>query len=367
MNKSFLTIIYHSTVFLREDNIFLKKHWGRYMDNLSNSFDLDVICFSSKQKEFFHDYQINNKKINFRVTRHRNTLQKFFDKLNLFFLSFKKSDMILIFMPSLTSIFGAITAVIMKKKYCLYFGLEPFNSRYNFIIKFFIKYIIQNATFCLGTGSQVLSEIKKYNNESFLTKPNILFNKSDVVTKKRFNKNKNLLYVGSLEKRKGLIYLISALKNIEIRNNINKLYIVGDGELFDILKKNVIDYKLDNKIVFAGYISDASSLKKYYKMSDIFILPSFEEGFPRVIYESMINGLAILTTPVNSIPTILKDNSSAIFLVPGSTQSIEKSLLKLIKNPKEIKKISSNAQDLIFSIIDQPAFEQHAEIIKKYI
>ena len=367
MSKPKISVVYHSTVFKSKDGIFLKKHWGQYFNELSKSFDLNIICFPSNKREFFHDFKVNNDEINFHLTNEKNPLTKVFSRIKVFSYLFPRSKIIFILMPSITSVLAGLFCMLLNRKYGLYFGLEPFNNRYNWFIKLILKWLINKAKFCLGTGSQVVEEIKKYSKVVYHTKPNILFNTKDICTKTNFNTPVNLLFIGSLEKRKGLEYLIQALKKPILQSKINKLRIVGDGILMGELKKLTVDIGLENKVDFVGYVSDSKDLIKYYKTSDIFILPSFEEGFPRVLYESMINGLVIITTPVNSIPSLLKNNESAIFIDPGSSDSIENALNNLILNPDLMPRLALNSQKIIRSIIDKSASDQHSEIIFNHI
>ena len=173
MGKPKISIVYHSTVFKSKDGFFLKKHWGQYFNELSKSFDLNIICFTSNKREFFHDYKVNNDQINFRLTNDKNQLTKFFSRIKAFRYLFPKSKMIFILMPSITSILAWLFCIVLNRKYGLYFGLEPFNNRYNLFIKLILKWLINKAKFCLGTGSQVVDEIKKYSKVVYHTKPNI--------------------------------------------------------------------------------------------------------------------------------------------------------------------------------------------------
>ena len=367
MKKSKISIVYHSTVFETHEGYFLKKHWATYLIDFSKIYDLNVICFTSKTREFFHDFFIEKNKINFCLSDEKNFITKFISRIKIFKSLLPYSELTLILMPSKTSILAGIYSILISKKYALYFGLEPFNDRYNFMIKTLIRLILRKSSFSIGTGPQVVSELKKFSSDVYSTKPNILYSLNDIKTDKKFNSTVKLLFVGSLEKRKGLEFLIKALSNPEIKNNIDKLTIVGGGVLFSQLKNLSKELDLEKTIEFTGYVSNKSDLQKFYVESDIFVLPSFEEGFPRVLYESMINGLAILTTPVNSIPDILEDEKTAIFFKPGSSKEIENALLRVITNKDLIEKISKNSQKIIYNIIDQSASKQHSILINQFI
>ena len=189
-----------------------------------------------KNKRIFSWFFIEKNKINFCLSDEKNFITKFISRIKIFKSSLPYSELTLILMPSKTSILAGIYSILISKKYALYFGLEPFNDRYNFMIKILIRLILRNSSFSIGTGPQVVSELKKFCSNVYSTKPNILYSLNDIKTDKKFNSKVKLLFVGSLEKRKGLEFLIKALINPEIKNNIDKLTIVGGGVLFEELK-----------------------------------------------------------------------------------------------------------------------------------
>lgn len=102
-----------------------------------------------------------------------------------------------------------------------------------------------------------------------------------------------LLHVGRLTKVKNQIRLIEIVKEaVSIGMNL-KLYIVGNGELEDELKRKTEELELTDIIHFPGSIHDVSPL---YQMADIFLLPSFHEGLPVTLVEAQCAGLPCLVS-----------------------------------------------------------------------
>lgn len=133
------------------------------------------------------------------------------------------------------------------------------------------------------------------------------------------NKNKDklkLLFVGRLEERKGLLFLINSLA-IYKRKFKEKFFlnVVGSGDI-DKYKTNIEKLNLDKEIIFRGYLSD-EELNNYYRSSDIFIIPSQMEGFGLTILEALQFGIPIIGTNRGAIPEILKDYNRG-FLVEYS-------------------------------------------------
>jgi phosphatidylinositol alpha-mannosyltransferase len=110
---------------------------------------------------------------------------------------------------------------------------------------------------------------------------------------KKFNdkrKNKTIFYVGRLEGRKGVKYLLGAFKMLsEVHPDVS-LVIGGDGPQRNMLELLADDLKLKN-VSFLGYISHEEKIK-YLQNSDLFCAPAlFGESFGVVLLEAMASGL----------------------------------------------------------------------------
>lgn len=89
-----------------------------------------------------------------------------------------------------------------------------------------------------------------------------------------------------------LPYIID--KDIFEKNNA-KILVIGDGPEKNELLKNI---KEEDKVKFIEFLGSKqnSDIEKYYKIADVFLNPSYTEGFPRVIIEAMATGLPIVST-----------------------------------------------------------------------
>ena len=115
-----------------------------------------------------------------------------------------------------------------------------------------------------------------------------------------------LLTVRNLVPRMGLENLIAAMFMLVKRLPQIHLIIAGDGPLKGTLKSMVNSLNLDQFIDIAGFVPE-SELPDYYRMADLFILPTKElEGFGLITLEAMATGLPVLGTPVGGTREILK-------------------------------------------------------------
>jgi glycosyltransferase involved in cell wall biosynthesis len=114
------------------------------------------------------------------------------------------------------------------------------------------------------------------------------------------NNSINLLYTGRIDKAKGLFELINAAEVLTRTHSIH-LNIVGweinpgnklENELLQIIHSKGIA----NAVTFHGKKSLGVELNNMYRMADIYVIPSYFEGFPRTIWEAMANSLPVIAT-----------------------------------------------------------------------
>ena len=147
-------------------------------------------------------------------------------------------------------------------------------------------------------------------------------------TTKASTENVDFLYVGRLSKEKGIFDLISMLNDGNSRINLS---IVGDS-------KNL---KFENpNIKLLGYISDEKLLMKAYDNCNITILPSFTEGYPYVIDESLARKRPVIIFEEISY---VVNNKKGIFITRRDTVSLNKTTDYILENYNKIQQeISGN-------------------------
>ena len=101
--------------------------------------------------------------------------------------------------------------------------------------------------------------------------------------------------IAELTANKGLRYGIEAVSILKSENVDTEYLIIGDGEQRIELEDVAMEFGVEDRVRFAGFVSDAP---KYLKAFDIFLLPSIKEGMPYVLLEAAAAGLPIITTTV---------------------------------------------------------------------
>jgi glycosyltransferase involved in cell wall biosynthesis len=153
----------------------------------------------------------------------------------------------------------------------------------------------------------------------------------DAVSQFHQSSRPNLLFVGRLTRDKGIYELLDSMSVILQEINC-QLLIAGDGEEKNQILQLIESRHLEQSINLLGYL-DSTQLDRVYKVSSIFILPSYREGFPAVITEAMSYGLPIITTPIRGICDHLPDDVNAVYIQPKDSDAIADAVLRLLKNP----------------------------------
>ena len=162
--------------------------------------------------------------------------------------------------------------------------------------------------------------------------------------KEFLDKKINLLFVGRIEERKGLIYLLKAFQILKRKYSNLRLIVVGEGPE----RKNCEDFvksKNLKDVVFLGELKE-ENLFKIYRTADIFCAPSiFGESFGLVILEAMASGLPVVAFANEGYKSWLKGKKGEEFLVPPKNYILlSKKIEILIKNPQKRKELSQWGQ-----------------------
>lgn len=154
----------------------------------------------------------------------------------------------------------------------------------------------------------------------------------------------NILCVARLDERKGLFYLVDAIKSLVNENQPVHLTIAGDGKLYQSLKDKINELDLTTYISLPGFIRD---IPKLMSSHDLLVLPSLEEGFGNVILEAMASNLYVIATKVGGIPEIISSPDIGTLIESKSSDAIKDAILFAMKHPEIIERRKKNAFEYI--------------------
>jgi glycosyltransferase involved in cell wall biosynthesis len=134
--------------------------------------------------------------------------------------------------------------------------------------------------------------------------------------------------MGRLGKRKGTYDLIDAFEQIAPRHPNARLVLPGDGEI-DEVKAVIAERGLQDVIEVPGWVSGAAQ-DELWNRTDVYTLPSYNEGLPGSVLEAMSAGLPCVSTPVGGIPEAVIDGETGYLVEAGDVPALAGALEKLV-------------------------------------
>lgn len=145
--------------------------------------------------------------------------------------------------------------------------------------------------------------------------------KSELKKKYGLENKKVFLFVGRLEQEKNVSLLLSAYSELKTMRDDVALVIVGDGTEIYNLKSCVVENDIRD-VYFMGYVV-FPKIVEFYKLSDIFVLPSLYEPWGLVINEAMIFGVPIVaSSKVGCLQDLLQDGMNGYVFVNDNVDDL---------------------------------------------
>jgi peptidoglycan/xylan/chitin deacetylase (PgdA/CDA1 family) len=140
-----------------------------------------------------------------------------------------------------------------------------------------------------------------------------------------------LLWVGRMVAVKGLDVLLDACARLRDRGVNFHLYLVGDGPLRGSLESQTRARGLGNVVSFVGsQLHDR--LPDWYRAADVTLLPSWSEGLPNVLRESLACGTPFVATRVGGIPEIAAEPAKQL-VAPGDAGALAEAVSRMLADP----------------------------------
>ena len=159
-------------------------------------------------------------------------------------------------------------------------------------------------------------------------------NKSNL--KLNWDNNKiNLLFVGRLDRQKGLDLFLDVYDKMKLKNI--HLYVIGTSVLDNNLPKST-EY-----VTYLGWV-DNKDIDVYYQTCDAVIMPSRWEGFGLVAVEAMRNLKPVIASNVGALPELIKNNTNGYIFDIKNDKKLKEILLNINKN--ELQNLGKQARQI---------------------
>ena len=343
---------YHIPIQKKNDKLYCPGFLGVFLDSLASEISQLTLLMHELNEKLDYDYQLKQKNIDFislgkkkpawhRILFHKSILKKKLDAIN-------ENVILLVRSPSpLAPYFNNYK----RTKNLVYLVIGDYRDGARLMkVSSFRDLIVKNLMIYIN-----YMLLKQLRNNHTIVNSKMLFEKykhsckkidlvkTTTLSKKDFfrrtdtclNKKINLLYTGRIEREKGLFELVNAFSQIRKKHKNIYLNIVGweensEKKIEKELRKLSQNLEVENYITFHGYRNIGKELNEMYRMADIYILPSYYEGFPRTLWEALANSVPVICTSVGSIPLELDNYIDALIIEPRNINEIKISIENLL-------------------------------------
>jgi teichuronic acid biosynthesis glycosyltransferase TuaC len=132
---------------------------------------------------------------------------------------------------------------------------------------------------------------------------------------------------------KGLVELLGAFARLAARSALARLVLVGDGPEGAFLKRQVMEQKLEDRVVFAGRRSP-EEVARWLQAADAFVLASHGEGLPNVVLEAMASGLPVVATDVGGTGEVVLKDVSGLLVPPRDVTALASAMRRVSEDPE---------------------------------
>lgn len=166
-------------------------------------------------------------------------------------------------------------------------------------------------------------------------------------------------FVGRLGKEKGCNELLTAFRNVKKQYPKAKLLFVGPIEKEDTMDKSLLDYFWNCEDIIKT--DRVQHVEKYISAMDVFVLPSYREGFGMSVIEASAMCVPVIVTKYPGPASAMVDGKTGIAVSVGSAREIEAAITKLLENPELAIEMGKSGKAFVEQSFDRKVF------IRKYM
>lgn len=153
-----------------------------------------------------------------------------------------------------------------------------------------------------------------------------------------------LLYVGRLDREKGLFDLLAAFNQIDATSASRRpeLHLVGGGPLQEELQRTAENMGLAQRIFFHGPAT-RDQLPAWYSVADLLVLPSWIEPFGRVILEAFSCGTPVISSSTGGPVDLVTDGQTGWLFPPRDVHALTKLFQNIVDHPERLPTLGAAA------------------------
>jgi glycosyltransferase involved in cell wall biosynthesis len=154
------------------------------------------------------------------------------------------------------------------------------------------------------------------------------------------------VYVGQLIRLKGIETIINSIEILKSRGIEIEVLLIGKGADMDRFEKIVKKARLEAQIKFLGF-RNQSDVAELIKTSIALLLPSYTEGFGRVIIEAFACSRAVIGSHVGGIPELVESGKTGLLVEPGNAEDLAEKLIFAIENTDKMREMGKRGRESV--------------------
>jgi len=263
---------------------------------------------------------------------------------------------------------NGISAYMLKRKLGIDYSIWSLGSDinaylYNPLFRYLLKKILKEAKYLFANSMDLCRKVENLGNRKCYILPTV--HRLPPNIQKAVEKTENIplfLFIGRLEKVKGIDILIDVIIELLLEQHSLKLYILGDGSLRNSLEKRVKKNHFENSIIFKGFVT-SDIVANYLAKADCLIMPSRSEGMPATLWEAVQMGVPVIGTNVGDLGYYIQKLNIGEVIPPNDRVALKKTILSYIEkkrrklplkySPKLIPDLEASAQKFLSIIQSQ--------------
>jgi glycosyltransferase involved in cell wall biosynthesis len=179
-----------------------------------------------------------------------------------------------------------------------------------------------------------------------------------------------ILYVGRIEKIKGIFTLIDAVKGTDI-----KLKIAGTGPALEQMKAYVADHNMSN-VEFLGHVAKLRVYELTLQAECVVCPSEWYENYPFSVIESLLMSKPVIGANIGGIPELVLDGKTGLLFEAGDVAGLKEKILALWNNPDYAQRLGANAREhawqrvnahthwnMLSSVIDQLPIKKQEKVL----
>jgi glycosyltransferase involved in cell wall biosynthesis len=153
-----------------------------------------------------------------------------------------------------------------------------------------------------------------------------------------------ILFVGSLEERKGAQFLIDALALLKRSVPAATLTLIGNGtaSYVEHLKARARELGILNDVIFRGHVR-AEDIAREHLKAQIFVLPTLNDNSPNTLGEAMVSGMPVVASAVGGVPSMVNDGQTGLLSPSADSKTLAEKIAYLLTHKAEREALGHNA------------------------